>query len=73
MDAAGKTLLVTSQWYSQTVVLRVDVESGAVEPVTPIDPTQGSWTLQVRFVLVAKGRRAGKCCRELSCHCNERL
>lgn len=42
------TLLVTSQWYSMTVILRVDVGSGGVVPVTPTDPTQGSWSLQVR-------------------------
>ena len=41
------TLLVTSQWYSMTVILRVDLQSGAVAPVTPTDPTQGSWSLQV--------------------------
>jgi len=42
-----KTLLITSQWYSQTVILRVDLASGEVEPVTPTDAAQGSWTLQV--------------------------
>lgn len=41
-----KTLLITSQWYSQTVILRVDLASGEVEPVTPTDAAQGSWTLQ---------------------------
>jgi hypothetical protein len=42
-----KTLLVTSQWYSMTVILKVDIDSGAVAPVTSTDPTQGSWSLQV--------------------------
>jgi hypothetical protein len=44
----AKTLLITSQWYSQTVVLQVDLGSGSVTPVTPTDPSQGSWTLQVK-------------------------
>lgn len=43
----SKTLLVTSQWYSMTVILKVELGSGAVEAVTPTDPTQGSWSLQV--------------------------
>lgn len=41
------TLLVTSQWYSQTVILSVGLKDGAVQPVTPTDPCKGSWTLQV--------------------------
>lgn len=44
----ANTLLITSQWYSQSVVLQVDLGSGSVTPVTPTDPSQGSWTLQVR-------------------------
>lgn len=43
----SNTLLVTSQWYSMTVILKVELGSGAVEAVTPTDPTQGSWSLQV--------------------------
>lgn len=45
-----KTLLITSQWYSQTVILRVDLASGEVEAVTPTDAAQGSWTLQVMIL-----------------------
>ena len=41
------TILVTTQWYSQTVIAQVDLLSGEVTPVTPQDPTHGSWTLQV--------------------------
>uniref|UniRef100_A0A383VD43 acylaminoacyl-peptidase n=1 Tax=Tetradesmus obliquus TaxID=3088 RepID=A0A383VD43_TETOB len=44
--AGPQTLLVTSQWYSQTVILAVGLKDGSVTPVTPTDARQGSWTLQ---------------------------
>jgi hypothetical protein len=45
--AGPDTLLVTSQWYSQTVILAVSLKDGSVTPVTPVDARKGSWTLQV--------------------------
>lgn len=44
------TLLITSQWYSQTVIIGVNLKDGSVTPVTPTDPCQGSWTLQVGVI-----------------------
>ena len=44
-----KTLLVSTQWFSQTVTVSVDLESGEVAPVTPTTPSQGSWSLQVNM------------------------
>ncbi|KAF8057927.1 Serine/threonine-protein phosphatase PP1 isozyme 1 [Scenedesmus sp. PABB004] len=44
--APDGALLVSSQWYSCTAILRVDLRSGAVAPVTPTDAAKGSWTLQ---------------------------
>jgi hypothetical protein len=45
--AGPQTLLITSQWYSQTVILAVGLKDGSVRPVTPTDARKGSWTLQV--------------------------
>lgn len=47
----ANTILVTSQWYSQTVLLKVDLQTGEVQTVTPTDAAQGSWSLQVRLLL----------------------
>jgi hypothetical protein len=47
------TLLITSQWYSQTVIIAVNLRDGRVTPVTPTDPCQGSWSLQVGALYVA--------------------
>ncbi len=41
-------LLLTSQWRSQTAVLAIDINSGEVVAITDVDPTQGSWAMQVR-------------------------
>jgi hypothetical protein len=57
-----KTLLVTSQWYSMTVILKVDLDSGAVVPVTSADPTQGSWSLQVGEALGTGAQARGGSC-----------
>lgn len=43
---SSATLLVTSQWRSQSVVLAIDTDTGVVTPVTPTDAAQGSFTLQ---------------------------
>eukprot|EP00879_Flechtneria_rotunda_P013504 GHRR01014100.1.p1 GENE.GHRR01014100.1~~GHRR01014100.1.p1 ORF type:complete len:881 (+),score=271.51 GHRR01014100.1:318-2645(+) len=40
------TLLITSQWNSHNVILSVGLKDGKVEPVTPLDASKGSWTLQ---------------------------
>lgn len=45
--ASDTVLLVTSSWFSQTVLLAVDVTNGRVTPVTPTEgELAGSWTLQ---------------------------
>ncbi|KIY93010.1 hypothetical protein MNEG_14953 [Monoraphidium neglectum] len=41
-----RVVLVNSQWYSQGVALAVDLETGAVAPVTPLGAEHGSWTVQ---------------------------
>lgn len=44
--AGPKQLLLTSQWYSQTAVVCVDLETGLVNAVTPTGAAAGSWVLQ---------------------------
>jgi len=42
----GRTLLLSSQWYSQGAILAVDVVSGRVTPLTPVGgPAPSSYTL----------------------------
>ncbi|GBF91528.1 hypothetical protein Rsub_04268 [Raphidocelis subcapitata] len=43
---SDRTVLVNSQWYSQTVGLAVDLVTGEVEPVTPVGWENGSWAVQ---------------------------
>jgi hypothetical protein len=45
---SDRTVLVNSQWYSQTVGLAVDLVTGDVQPVTPLGWESGSWAVQVR-------------------------
>lgn len=44
--AGPKQLLLTSQWYSQTAVVCIDLDTGAVYAVTPTGAAAGSWVLQ---------------------------
>jgi acylaminoacyl-peptidase len=41
----SSTLVLTTQWRSQTAIVTVDLASGAVTPITPLGPQHGSWTL----------------------------
>jgi hypothetical protein len=45
---SDRVVTVNSQWYSQSVGLAVQLDTGDVAPVTPVGWEHGSWAVQVR-------------------------